>query len=29
LKGIDDEAFLRLKALGEESGIEAGLKIPF
>ena len=29
LKGIDAEAFLRLKALGEESGIEAGLKIPF
>jgi len=29
LKGIDAEAFLRLKALGAESGIEAGLKIPF
>jgi hypothetical protein len=29
LKRIDAEAFLRLKALREEQGIEAGLKIPF
>jgi len=29
LKGIDAQAFLRLKALSAESGIEAGLKIPF
>ncbi len=29
LKQLDAQIFLRLKALGEESGIEAGLKIPF
>jgi hypothetical protein len=29
LKCRDAEAFLRLKRLGEESGIEVGLKIPF
>lgn len=29
LKGTDARAFLRLKALGEELGIEAGLKVPF
>lgn len=29
LKGLDAEAFLRLKALEEESAIEAGLRIPF
>lgn len=29
LKELNAEVFLRLKALGAESGIEAGLKIPF
>jgi len=29
LKGIDAETFIRLKRLGEESRVEAGLKIPF
>ncbi len=29
LKKIDAEAFLRLKALGREPGIEVGLKVPF
>ena len=29
LKGMDGETYLRLKAMGEESGIEAGLKLPF
>ncbi|MFA5145020.1 MAG: hypothetical protein WC723_03330 [Candidatus Omnitrophota bacterium] len=29
LKRMDAEAFLRLKALGKEQGLEAGLRIPF